>query len=216
MSKRQHPTSITRGRTPTRGRPQRSTWARLRSFIVSQPLPIAVALLFLAVFASLVVLLQREQSNAQPVLGQPVANIKCDQGEQTAVHYHAHLAILYHGTPVPIPALVGIPNQGQCLYWLHTHDTTGVIHVEAPSSASKRTFTLGEFFQVWRQPLNSKRVASLDVGKGEQLKIWVDGKPYRGDPNQVALKSHAQIVLQIGPDFQDPPPTYTWGADLPR
>lgn len=188
----------------------------MRAFAVSQPLPIALGVILLLVFTSLVVLLQREQGNAQPVQGQPVANIKCDQGEQTGVHYHAHLDLLYRGSPVPVPALIGIPNQGLCFYWLHSHDTTGVIHVEAPSSESKRTFTLGEFFQIWKQPLNSKRVASLDVGKGELLKMWVDGKPYTGDPTKIPVRSHGQIVLEIGPEFQDPPPTYTWGPDLPK
>ena len=99
---------------------------------------------------------------------------------------------------------------------MHTHDSSGVIHVEAPESVAKRTFTLGEFFQVWKQPLSGKQVASLEVAKGEQLKVFVDGKPYTGDPNKIPIKTHEQIVLEIGPEFQDPPPGYTWSADLPK
>jgi hypothetical protein len=141
-----------------------------------------------------------------------VANIRCDTGEQLAVHYHAHLEILYRDQPASVPAQIGIP--GNCLYWMHTHDTTGVIHIEAPKDSASRQFKLGEFFQVWGQPLSSKQVATFKTGPGEELKVWVDGQPYTGDPSQIVLKSHEQIVLEIGPPFTDPPPTYTFDPSL--
>jgi hypothetical protein len=158
---------------------------------------------------------------------QPVANIKCEAGEQAAVHYHAHLTILYKGTPVTVPHGVGIPggkldpnsqtpyvSTGTCFYWLHTHDDTGVIHIEAPQGSANRQFTLGNFFAVWGQPLSTGKVATLKVGSGEQMKVWVDGKPYSGDPSKIALKSHQQIVIEIGPPFTDPPPTFTFPSGL--
>jgi hypothetical protein len=44
-----------------------------------------------------------------------------------------------------IPPQIGIiPDK--CIYWLHTHDGTGIIHIESPI---KRDFTLGQFFDIW-------------------------------------------------------------------
>jgi hypothetical protein len=109
---------------------------------------------------------------------------------------------------VNVPASVGI--QPTCLYWLHTHDDSGIIHVEAPKSEANRKFKLGEFFTVWGQPLTSKQVSTIKVGPREQVKAWVNGKPYTGDPANITLASKEQIVIEIGPPFQDNPPPYTW------
>ena len=192
------------------GRGRRTTLRRpppRRPAISTFALPLAVLGIFLVVAVALIVL-YRTQSSSGTANGQPVASITCDSGEQLATHYHAHLDILYKGQPVKVPANIGI--QPTCLYWLHTHDDTGVIHVEAPQSQASRQFTLGEFFKVWGQPLSSTQVATLKVQPGEQVKVWVDGKPYTGDPSKVKLASKEQIVIEIGPPFVDPPPTYTW------
>jgi hypothetical protein len=171
-------------------------------------MPIVVGGVFVVVLAALVVWYRVASAPAPGVHGQPVASIDCDTGEQLATHYHAHLTISYQGTPVPLVANTGITST--CLYWTHTHDSSGVIHVEAPKRAASRQFTLGDFFAVWDQPLSRRQVATLKPGKGEEVKVWVDGKPYTGDPNKIVLKSHEDIVIEIGPPFDDPPPAYTW------
>jgi hypothetical protein len=148
-----------------------------------------------------------------PAEGQPVGNVQCNSGEQLATHYHAHLTILYQQTPVPVPANIGI--KSGCLYWLHTHDDSGIVHVEAPQNQASAQFTLGTFFQVWGQTLSSSQVATIPVDKGQQVRVWVNGKVYRGDPNGIVLKKGEQIVIQIGPPYQAPPPSYTWPSNYP-
>jgi hypothetical protein len=166
--------------------------------------------IFSVAFIVLIVLYYLASRGPGGINGQPVANIKCDTGEQLATHYHAHVTLIYRGQPAMIPAQVGITNG--CFYWMHTHTTTGIIHIEAPKSAASRTFTLGDFFAVWNQPLSTKQVATFKVGSEDELKIWVDGKPYTGNPKDIPLKSHTQVVVQIGPPFTDPPPTYDWNS----
>jgi hypothetical protein len=174
-------------------------------------LPMVVAGVFLVVFAGLVIAYQvLSRTSGSGSNGQPVAGIECNVGEQLSTHYHAHLTILYHNQPATVPGQVGITTT--CLYWMHTHDASGVIHVEAPKSVSSRVFTLGDFFQVWNQPLSKSQVATFKVGSGDQLKMWVDGKPYTGDPRNIVLKSHTQVVVQIGPPITDPPPTFDWSS----
>ncbi|HEV1997051.1 MAG TPA: hypothetical protein VGR61_02840 [Candidatus Dormibacteraeota bacterium] len=140
--------------------------------------------------------------------GQPVDGVSCDRGEQLAFHVHAHVFILKDGTRQPVSASIGIPGAPlpRCFYWLHTHDRTGAIHMEAPG---QRTFTLGQFFDIWGQPLTSSRVALVDVPAG-QFAVFVDGHPYTGDPREAQLKAHTQVVIEIGK--QVTPPTFEFGG----
>lgn len=81
--------------------------------------------------------------------------------ETVTLHVHPWLRIWIETTPttrynVTIPAAVGILNPqftsgrasgGSCFEPLHTHDSTGVIHVESGSVNDK--YSLGDFFNVW-------------------------------------------------------------------
>ena len=144
-----------------------------------------------------------------PPTGQEVAGIRCDEMEGSRIHIHQHLLILDHGKPVPVPNNVGRPLIRQCLYWLHTHTPDGVIHIESPNT---RTFTLGDFFTIWGQPLTTTQVASVKADKGTKLKVWVDGKPYTGDPRKIPLAVHTDIVVEAGPPFPAPPKFTAWNG----
>jgi hypothetical protein len=141
--------------------------------------------------------------------GQTISGISCDAQEGQRIHIHQHLVIIDHGKPVAIPQAIGIPAGKQCIYWVHTHTPDGIIHIEAPQN---RSFTLGDFFQVWGEPLSRTQVASAKAGKGGLLKVWVDGKPYTGDPRKIALAPHADIVIEAGPPFPTPPRFTNWGT----
>lgn len=125
------------------------------------------------------------------------------------MHIHQHLVILDHGKPVNIPARIGIPTGKQCLYWLHTHTPDGFLHIEAPLD---RSFTLGDFFAVWSQPLGTTSAASARAGKKEKVKVWVNGTPYTKDPRTIPLVAHADIVIQVGPPFAKPKAFTAWNG----
>jgi len=168
-------------------------------------MPVTVGGVFGLVFIGFIVAILLNRS---PVTGQPIANIRCESGEQLAIHNHAHVDLIYKGQPASVPAQVGI--KSTCLYWMHTHQSSGIVHIEAPKESASRQFTLGDFFQIWGQPLSDKQVATFPrLSSSDELKVWVDGKPYTGDPRGIVLKSHTQVVLEIGPPFVDPP-TFDW------
>jgi hypothetical protein len=81
----------------------------------------------------------------------------------------------------------------KAFYWLHTHDESGVIHAEAPTP---HDFVLGQFFDLWGQPLSRHEVgpATGDVT------VWVDGERYDGDVRKIALKDHTMVQLNVGRD----------------
>jgi len=121
--------------------------------------------------------------------GQKVDGISCQATEQAIFHIHAHLTIFVNGSPRQVPADVGIP--GTCLYWLHTHAADGIIHIESPV---RRTYTLGDFFDEWGQPLGPHQVGPAT---GRLVAIY-NGQVYVGNPRDIPLNAHAQIQLEVG------------------
>ncbi|PZR57806.1 MAG: hypothetical protein DLM50_05095 [Candidatus Meridianibacter frigidus] len=137
----------------------------------------------------------------QMMAGVPIDGIKCESMEGAVLHIHQHLTLFDHGRPVGLPAQIGIPAGTGCLYWLHTHSNDGVLHIESPV---RRSFTLGEFFDVWAQPLSSSVAGPVRASRGRRLRITVNGKAYGRDPRRIALKDHEEIVIQSGPPFAHP------------
>ena len=136
--------------------------------------------------------------------GATVDGIKCQTSEQVAYHIHAHLAIYASGDPQEVPAGIGIPG-GKCLYWLHTHDATGVIHVESPA---QRAYTVGQFFDIWGQPLSTSQVGRASG----QVTVFLNGKRFSGDPRSIKLTPHALIQLDVGKVV--PPQPFAFPAGL--
>ena len=111
--------------------------------------------------------------------------------EGAAEHIHAHLDVFVNGRRVTVPALVGIDVPDQFITELHTHDTTGIIHIESPNV---RPFTLGQFFGEWNEPLSSTRLGTVSG----PVHVWVNGKARTGNPAKLVLKPHAEIALAVG------------------
>ena len=65
--------------------------------------------------------------------------------EGRALHIHQHLDVFVEGRRVTVPAGIGIDPAAGFIAPLHTHDATGVVHVESPSA---KPFFLGQFFGV--------------------------------------------------------------------
>ncbi len=145
-------------------------------------------------------------ASAQEAGAPAIDGIRCDQMEGSVFHIHQHLTLFNRGVEAPVPGDVGRPLIGACLYWLHTHSGDGIIHVEAPLF---RTFTLGNFFDVWGQPLSATAAGPLRFKKGA-LRVYVDGSRYSGDPRKIELTQHADIVLEAGPPYVKPAPFTNW------
>lgn len=148
--------------------------------------------------------------------GQPVDGIQCQTNEQLTYHHHAHVAVYANGALRAIPRGIGImpPTteqdsaqgkfvaSGSCFYWLHTHTQDGVLHIESPA---QKTYTLGNFFDIWQQPLSSTQVSTA-LGT---VTAYVNGKEYKGDPRSIPLNEHDVIQLDVGsPNV--PPKSYTF------
>ena len=127
--------------------------------------------------------------------------------EGTVLHIHEHLDVYVNGKKVTVPALIGIDQAGQFLTQLHTHDATGIVHVESPTN---RNFRLGEFFGEWGVKLTSRCLGSY-CG---HLKFWVNGQRITGDPAQLILRAHQEIVIAAGQPPFPVPKSYKFPAGL--
>jgi len=119
------------------------------------------------------------------------------------LHSHQHLDIYIDGQPVLVPTNIGIDAATGTLSALHTHDATGIIHVESPV---QRDFTLGELFDVWAVRLTATCIGGECAGSGRSLTVFVNAQPVSGDPRSIPLLAHDEIVLALGTQAELPNP----------
>jgi hypothetical protein len=150
--------------------------------------------------------------------GAPVDGIRCEAAEQVLFHVHAHLAVYVDGRRRVVPEGIGIPppraeqqtpagpfvTAGRCFYWLHSHTRDGIVHIESPV---QRTFTLGNYFDIWGQPLGPRRVGPA----AGPVTAFVDGRRFDGDPRTIPLRAHEVIQLDVGTVVRPLPFTFPAG-----
>ncbi|MFL5781595.1 MAG: hypothetical protein ACJ760_09810 [Thermoleophilaceae bacterium] len=124
-----------------------------------------------------------------------VAALGLPDPSDTVFHVHANLKVYTDGKPQKVPANIGINQDSQFITSLHTHDDTGVIHME---SVQPFPFKLGQFFQVWNVPFSKLQLGSYHPGKGLVLQTWVNGKQIQGNPQDYVMKAHDRIVVGFG------------------
>jgi hypothetical protein len=103
--------------------------------------------------------------------------------ESFTLHIHQHLDLYVNGTKHVVPAQIGITTSPQVVFSpLHTHDTRGIIHVEAPTV---RSFTLGEFFDVWGVRLTPTCIGGYCTQGDKTLRVYVDGQLATGESSEM-------------------------------
>jgi hypothetical protein len=140
--------------------------------------------------------------------GVPISGLAC-----TRHHPHAfaiHLELYGRGLVLPIPSGIGIAppvrrsgayvRAGRCGYPIRTLEPTGLVLVDP-----HRRLTVGDLFAIWGQQLGRTRLA----GFSGPLLAYVDGHRWRGAPEQIPLRRHAQIVLEAD-GYVPPHPSYTF------
>jgi hypothetical protein len=131
---------------------------------------------------------------------------------ETTFHIHSWLHIYDDGKPVEVPANIGIDEAAGFLSPLHTHDTSGIIHMEADQEYD---FTLGQFMNVWGVKFTDSQIGSLKAaGPDKQLQVYVNGKPVK-DPVDVVMHEHDNIVIGYGKPGSFPKePKVNWPQGL--
>ena len=145
-------------------------------------------------------------SGAFSSVGPPTA-VSAPQNGEIIMHIHPTIKIIIEGKSVTTPQNIGI---NAALYKshdldaygmkdprmspLHTHDSLGVIHVE---STRVRTFTLGEFFDVWGVTFTDSCIMDKCNDGIKTVKMFVDGQPST-EFRDHALRDGEQISVEYG------------------
>lgn len=115
----------------------------------------------------------------------------CTGHAKNNVHYHAQLTITINVEPYTIPANIGLADT--CIHPVHTHDTTGLIHLDYPR---KHPFTLGDFFQTWGVIFSKDQLASIHTYDGYAIDVFVNGQKNSSYSNYI-LKDRDKIDIKI-------------------
>jgi hypothetical protein len=123
--------------------------------------------------------------------------------EGKTLHTHQHLDIFINGVQIPVPANIGLNDVKGFIAPVHTHDEAGIIHVESPV---KLKYYLGQFFDIWGLLLTKDCIGSYCNRKDENLRVFINGNLYNGDPRILELRAHQEIVITYGTIKQLPFP----------
>lgn len=121
----------------------------------------------------------------------PIDGVVC--GPVIKYHIHALVSVYEDGQRLALPGNIGRPSD--CDYEMHTHDGSGVVHIETDK---ERNFTLAQFFAEWGQPLSATSIAGLP---GAPTFYVIDKEKvtrFTGDPAALELAAHREIVVVTG------------------
>jgi hypothetical protein len=133
-------------------------------------------------------------------LAERLREIGIPPGGKETFHIHALLHIYVNGLLSPLPAEIGLDPAKGIESSLHTHDSSGIIHMEAPHAYP---FTLGDFFAVWGVKLGPAQVGGLTGYGGNHLHFYLNGKPL-SNPAALMLRRRDSVVIGYGPDSSFP------------
>jgi hypothetical protein len=132
-------------------------------------------------------------ANQAVLNGSSVGKMKCANGRRFAVHIELFAA----RQVMIVPPGIGVARSG-CTYPLRTNAPTGVVEVLAGSR-----YTLRDLFGVWGRRFDATHLLSFR----SRVSLFVGGKRRTGDPRQLVLTKHSQIVIEVG-GYVAPHPSY--------
>lgn len=132
--------------------------------------------------------------------------IGCTREGSATLRAAVHLDVFADGKRVTVPA--GVGELATCTYWVHTQSADGVIAITSPQ---RRSFTLGDFFDIWGAPLGRDQALSFRFGGRQAPRAFVNGRPVSGDPRAIRLLDRREIALVIGRRPPAVPASFAFG-----
>ena len=109
------------------------------------------------------------------------------------MHYHAHLDIFVNGTAEPVAGSIGRQDQ-RYFSPLHTHATSGMIHIEAPTDDR---LNLEMLFTEWGVRLTESCIGGY-CQPAVPIAAYVNGERVSGPLPGIVLRKGQEIAIVIG------------------
>ena len=119
----------------------------------------------------------------------PAKEINIGSHANLALHIHADLKIMIDGKELPIPANIRI--MPGVMRPIHTHDSSGEIHIEGPC---ERKFRLGEFFNIWGRGFSRECIFDYCIENGT-LKVKINGAEDNNFENYI-IREKDNILIE--------------------
>ena len=153
-----------------------------------------------------------------------------EAAEQLTFHVHAHLDVFVDGQKVTVPAGIGIDTVNPAVHEFpehrrrdrlrrHQSSVRDRVHLATPHPrgdrhpphrvADRKNNTLGQLFTEWDVKLDQNCVNTY-CRPQTKIAIYVNGKPFTGDPRTIPLSNFKEIAIVIG----TPPAQIPAYADL--
>jgi len=132
-------------------------------------------------------------NNSQLMANLTKAGLQPLTAEGSVLHIHQHLDMIINGQGVTVPAEIGIGTG--FISPIHTHDATGILHVESPEV---KDFTLGQFFDEWGVDFNDNCIGKNCTDSTHKLIVAVNGAPLSNNFRGYVLKAHDEIEIWYG------------------
>ena len=130
------------------------------------------------------------------------APFACATGESW-IHIHPYLQIRIEGNNVSIPTEVGVIPTTGCVEPVHTHDNSGLLHIElSQADARDHNYTLGDFFAIWNYTA-AKQSSTAPTLNGARLPVVFSSTDLLG----YKTNSTYQVVLLV-----DGQPSTDWAS----
>ncbi len=160
--------------------------------------------------------------------GQPVDGTTCDTQMSDNYHVHVYLGVIANGQQMALPAGAGMVNPqppvngfvnlATCFYHLHTHDSSGIVHIEDPDPqnlpVTQSLYTLKTFLDIWGVTADANHFGPFQG----PVEVFTSGQTYQGnsngstvnassytyygdDPTNIPLYSHEVIWVEVGPTY---------------
>jgi hypothetical protein len=135
-----------------------------------------------------------------PARGPAIGPCRRQLGRRVGVHvelFAANRVVLVAagiGTRPPRTFSGGRIATAGCYGELVTLEPTGVVQLRP--GARLRT---SDLFRSWGQPLSRSRLGPFVADDGHHVEVFVDGRRWAGRPQDVPLRAHSEIVLEVGP-----------------
>ncbi len=167
--------------------------------------------------------------------GNTVDNIPCEITMPTQYHVHAFVGLFVNGKQIALPDAIGIVNPhgeftdsdgwmnqeiyGNCFYHIHTHDSSGLVHIEDQNTAgvpiTGTIFNLQNFLDIWGISVTPMSFGTFPgpvtvYTSGQFARGPCSGAPgscevgstnysvYTGSYSNLSLYSHEVIWFEVG------------------